>query len=1230
MAGSQEVTDKQQANADPPTETNSQLYASADLSTNPVPRTDTVSNPTMDALEFKAPDFRAPTDVAAAPAVPPEKSQEATDVANLFAAVAKGDQAQIIALQTKLLGSNNSYEGSYMGQNFRLSREKYNEKTHKIYSEAQYFYSGKDLVTRTNVRRDETKRETQSSGNIVSVARNHYAPGSDTSVAAGNVTDGKFLNADDQRNKKGAFVQSLLPKGQENIKQLVAKAQTAGGADVRLGKGANAFEAKVNLTGDGTVSSVVGKTPLEPARPPTETKVEVTQPQTQPGQIEAFLKENKDNKARELVGSISSGDAATQAKAIRQLVDGGVRTLSFTRPGSGERPQELSFVPNKNGSIAVKLDGQMLGRVSGDGRIGPAMLSQNLKNLGLESNGTVNIGIKGKDQKIELGKSPVAATPDVITKPEPLTQRVESPAIQSQKLQELAAKFGTQGYSQVTQAFKPGDVIASVKPDGNAAIATLKGLDAQGNLLVEDGVSKQIVKASDWSNSFNPERRNLTAVMRKLPANNNELPPVETPSKPPEPPIMTSSLLAQRADTIRDTNQIQALDKALSPFNIRISDRSIADQLGASNRFKVVLPSKLITSADQSVTNEPSLPGDIHILTPKTSETEVNRTTLGEKNPDGMVIAMTNSKGEVVRLSDGQLVDQSKYKSLSFRASSLNQAEAPLEVAVVNGRLFPAGESQVRPSASETVSLADVEGRLKSANSKFSSQGQINFNELQGRLQSMEIGTTMLLNDASEPGKRLMAVVGDAPVSPESSVRNKILYISAGNGTWSRADDLSQLPKFSNADVYKPKEKIELQGTTEPNKEFNDMFNEVQQNAFNIGSLQGDPKARERFYNAIKSGALPIDAIKRYLSESGDTQTYYLTPKQLGFFKDTYQGFAGVGIGIDKTSEGVTITAVQKNTPATKVTRVDNNQTISLNPGDTITKINGENIADKPIEQIVKSLRGNTDTSVQVEIKRQVPGTQGTFETFSVNIIRKPLSSVQTSMDESGIVQIRMNSFTETSAEDFRREIEKIKSEQGDKIKGYIFDLRSNPGGILNSSMQILSAIVPNNTSLLKIRERNSSGNPPYLNSEYRLTENGIYKVPIGGVLPDKIALQRLPNRLIDKPISVLVDDQSASASEIIALTLQDLGHPVMGMKTFGKGTVQTIIPGKNGALKITTAQFLSPVSNRWVGNAVDIRRGLEPDIVIPNQPGRIQFGSPEDKQIMEARRLMLQSMLVK
>ena len=287
MTGKQDLQPEKGDTAEAPT-ADARLYASADLSTNKISRpTEVAGNPTLDALEFKAPDFRAPTDVAAAPAVPPEKSQEATDVANLFAAVAKGDQAQIVALQTKLLGSNNSYEGSYMGQNFRLSREKYNEKTHKIYSEAQYFYSGKDLVTRTNVRRDETKRETQSSGSIVSVARNQYAPGSDTSVAAGNVTDGKFLNADDQRNKKGAFVQSLLPKGQENIKQLVAKAQTAGGADVRLGKGANAFEAKVNLTGDGTVSSVVGKTPLEPARPPTETKVEVTQPKPQPGQIEA-------------------------------------------------------------------------------------------------------------------------------------------------------------------------------------------------------------------------------------------------------------------------------------------------------------------------------------------------------------------------------------------------------------------------------------------------------------------------------------------------------------------------------------------------------------------------------------------------------------------------------------------------------------------------------------------------------------------------------------------------------------------------------------------------------------------------------------------------------------------------------------------------------------------------------------------------------------------------------
>lgn len=1211
MAGNQQDVAETDKAADPSAADNSRLYASADLSTNTLPRADTTSNPTMDALEFKAPDFRAPTDVAASPAVPPEKSQEATDVANLMSAVAKGDKAQIIALQSKLLGSNNLYEGSYMGQNFRLSREKYNEKTHKVYSESQYLYVGNDLVTRTNVRRDTGKREVQTSGNIVSVSRNQYAPGSDTSVAATNVTDGKFLNADDQRNDKGAFVQSLLPKGTERVKQLVSKAQTANAADVRLGKGKTAYEATVNLNADGTVGSVVGKTPLEPARPPTETKVEASEPKPQPGQIETFLRENKDNKARELVGSISSGDTSKQAQAIRQLVDGGVRTLGFTRPGAGERQQELSFVPNNNGSIAVKLDGQVLGRVAQDGRMQPDMLSQNLKNLGLDSNGTINVGVKGKEQKFELAKSPVAATPDVISNQGDPTQRIESPAIQSQKLQEFVAKLSAEGYSQLTptQLYKPGDVITSVKPDGTSAVATITGLDNTGRLLVEDGPSKQILTAMDWTTNVNPDKRNLTLVMRKTPVETSAMPPVETTTRTTDAPYMTGTVLAQQANTIREADQFKALERLVSPYGVNIGTFEGANALSESLSFG----KKFLRTSN----SEPAKPGDIHILAPKATVSPNNIADWDNQKSPGMVLAITNEKGETVRLSDGQKVDESQYLKYSFRSGLRSESTPALEASVVMGRLFKPGQPGAIESATDPVSTANFESKIKAANSGFTPQGQIPASEIQNRIQSMDVGTSLVLNTASGTD-RSFGIVGEVPAGPNSSERKKVLFVSTNDGGWLRADDTNNLKGLTTADIYKPNEKINLASSAESSPQFEQMLNNMTKEAFNIASLQGDPKAKERFYAAIKSGALPIDAIKRYISQSGDSQSDYLTRSQLSGFNSHIQNPAGIGSEITLENGQISILRPFPDSPSTKAVRTDNNQTISLQAGDIISAVNKSPTTGKTLDEVSNLLRGANNSTVEVEIKRPIKDNPGQFETFSVSINRKPLSSVLASMDPEGLVHIRMNQgFTETSGADFKREIERIKSENGSNIKGYILDLRQNRGGVLDESLRILSAVAPDNSILLNVRERNPKGTPPYLDFEYRLTADSIIKVAKGTTGPAiGASIPRLPKGLIDKPISALVDGFSASASEIVASAFKDWNIPIYGNKTFGKGTVQTFYRDKS--FKVTTAQYLSPLSHQWFGDATNIRRGIQPDVVI-NSTGA--------DQLAEAKRLLLRSL---
>lgn len=1197
---------------------------------------------TNNAGEFRLPDFRAPTDGPNGPAaatentLPADRTQEATDVANLFAAVARGDKDQMVAIQSRLLGSNTRYEGTYMGQRFRLQREAYpNPRTHPTYSGAIYMRlgSGDSLVSRVNITRNQNRREVQSSGRIVSVSSN----AGDSRNLAGATTDSSFINADDQqsinrRTNRSGFVPSIIASSQNTIKNLVDRARSANGADVRLGAGNNALEARVNLGSDGAVTSVAGRTRPEaqvagrgpnerPTERPTERPNEAGPPQ---GQMETFLRENRDNAGRRLVAAISTGDAQAQAQAIRQLVQGGVRSLGFTRPGGGERQQELTFVPSQNGRrISVRLDGQQLGHISERGSFHPATLSRNLANLRLESAAPISIGIRGKPQKFELGNNPTVVAPTE----RPTTQvdqttlppRVEGNDAQRRRLQEVGAELRAQGYEQVRQAFRQGDLILSIRPDGQIARATITGLDAEGRATVRDDGNGQTVGISEWNARVNPERQNLTAMMRRMPPSPTELPPVENSPVFRHGALMTGEALAQQATSARNADQFQALKRLLEPHGVNLSQpensKQLADQLKNSMRFHPIL-------------GEETKPGDIHILAPRDQAAPLDTSAWDAQNSPGMVLAITNQQGEVVRLSDGQRVDTSQFVRFTHRPGRTEQSAAPLEAAVVYGRLFGRGQTETQ-SITDNNNPADWETRLKQANSGFTSQGQIPHSQLSSRLQSMDVGTTMIIRDGD--GRQTLAVVGEVQASPNSTERRRVLYERRSDSIWRRLDDIPELRSGATVDIYKPNEAVRLSGTTQGDRTFDRIMERATEHGFNVNQLVGDPRARERFYSAIASGALPIDAIKRYISESGEIHNDFETRREQERTRQHLTGFHGVGAALHKEGDELMVMDVFRNSPAQRAVSADTNQPFALRAGDRIVSINNTSVANRTVEQSVEALKGPPGSSVEVEIRRPKEGSPGEFETHRLRIARGPISAgpVMAEMDANGLVHVRINyGFGSGTAQEFEQEIRRIQAEGGNRIRGYIIDMRNNTGGRLEQCLSILSALTPENSNILNIRSRvpGDPNNPRFVTHEIRNTAQGVVQIPRGQAGPGRVMAPRLGVNISNMPISILVNEGSASASEIIAQAMQDRGHPVYGARTFGKGTVQSFIeiPEFGGVLRITTGQFLSPSQNRWTGDAITLRRGVVPDFSIRTPDRRYRTGSTQDSQFIEARRRML------
>ena len=342
-------------------------------------------------------------------------------------------------------------------------------------------------------------------------------------------------------------------------------------------------------------------------------------------------------------------------------------------------------------------------------------------------------------------------------------------------------------------------------------------------------------------------------------------------------------------------------------------------------------------------------------------------------------------------------------------------------------------------------------------------------------------------------------------------------------------------------------------------------LHELEQFAAVFGMIKSD------YVEPVDEKKLITDAIAGMVA-SLDPHSQYLDQKSFKEFREGSSGrFVGLGIEITQEDGLIRIVSPIEDTPAYRA---------GLLPGDLITKIDETAVRGLSLNDAVKRMRGEPNTKVTLTIFRKDES-----RTFPVTITRAEIrtQSVKTKMIEPGYAWVRLSQFQERTVEDFARKVSAL-YEQDPHIKGIVLDLRNDPGGLLDAAVAISAAFLPKDVVVVS-----TNGQIAESKSTFRATASDYMRRPG----PDPLA--RLPAALKKVPLVVLVNEGSASASEIVAGALQDHQRAtIMGSQTFGKGSVQTVRPlGPDTALKITTARYYTP-------KGVSIQaRGIVPDLMI-------------------------------
>ncbi|HEY7548748.1 MAG TPA: S41 family peptidase [Hyphomicrobiaceae bacterium] len=336
--------------------------------------------------------------------------------------------------------------------------------------------------------------------------------------------------------------------------------------------------------------------------------------------------------------------------------------------------------------------------------------------------------------------------------------------------------------------------------------------------------------------------------------------------------------------------------------------------------------------------------------------------------------------------------------------------------------------------------------------------------------------------------------------------------------------------------------------------------------------LFGDVLERVRSdYVEKPDDAMLIDSAINGMLSALDPHSAYLNPKSFRDMQVQTKGEFG-GLGIEVTMEAgsgvVKVVSPIDDTPAAKA---------GLMANDLITHLDGEQIIGLTLEQAVEKMRGPVNTSITLTIVRK-----GKDEPFDVKIVRDVIriNAVKSRL-EGDIVYVKISTFNEQTHSNLVKQLEALKKSLGKAPRGYIIDLRNNPGGLLDQAINVSDDFL----------------------------DKGAIVLTKGRLLEETQRANARPGDIADgKPIVVLVNGGSASASEIVAGALQDHKRAtVIGTRSFGKGSVQTIIPlGSNGAIRLTTARYYTPS-----GRSIQAK-GIEPDVVVEQElPPELQSKAP-------------------
>ena len=319
-----------------------------------------------------------------------------------------------------------------------------------------------------------------------------------------------------------------------------------------------------------------------------------------------------------------------------------------------------------------------------------------------------------------------------------------------------------------------------------------------------------------------------------------------------------------------------------------------------------------------------------------------------------------------------------------------------------------------------------------------------------------------------------------------------------------------------------------------------------------------------------------INGLLQYL----DPYSAYMNPKIFEESQTETSGeFGGLGIEVSMESGVVKVIAPIDDTPASKA---------GVKAGDYIIRINGEQVQGKTLMEAVNLMRGPVGTSIEITVRRK-----GLKKAKIIKIKREiiEIKSVVSELFKSKVGYLRLRAFNENSSNQLKKEISKI--EKNNKVVGYILDLRNNPGGLLSQAVKI-SDFFLNDGEIVSTKGRKRKENKKFF------AEKG-----------DKIK---------GKPLIVLINNGSASAAEIVAGALQDQKRAILlGETSYGKGSVQSIIPLKNrGAIRLTVSKYYLP-SGKSISEV-----GVVPDIKIEEEGKEFSINTNTDNQLNYAIDLFL------